>query len=525
MKIRNSSINFIISYFFINIFLSEVQSKSSYCNNKIIGKKPLKNFIYRKKRYNSSIPRLININKRILRELDKKCTKIDYTNQLCFECNTKEGYYPIYHDYNYDNRKILLKKYIKNSYDCYNRTNIPVGYFFNKDLLAYEKCYNSCKNCYGNGNRVYHNCSSCIDNYIFQPEVPNTTNCVPKCKYYYYYSFVGDYECTDNYYCPEKINIFSEKEKKCVSDCKYNNKYIYQYNGECLSKCPENTYPNTHNICIDFDIEKCSISVKNIDIDQNLLNDEYVDEMVKKYAKEFSYSQNHISQYKMENASIIFLKNLSCINNYELSFSNVVVEKEILENITYYYKFDFPPIIAIIDIIDYNNNPKTNFAFYEPNDGIKIDLSNFQNFSFIINKNISFLLKEEKYQWLLIQNIDLFNLSSSFYCNVCFHFESNNGRDVTLKDRIINYYPNISLCEDNCILEKLNYKNGIVLCKCNFTFFSNYFNFIIDDVKKKYYDSIFELYTQVSLMAESKILILLCNNNLFTLIYFIIAKY
>lgn len=185
-----------------------------------------------------------------------------------------------------------------------------------------------------------------------------------------------------------------------------------------------------------------------------------------------------------------------------------------MENITYYSKFDFPPIIAIIDIIDYNNNPKTNFAFYEPNEGIKIDLSNFQNFSFIINKNISFLLKEEKYQWLLIQNIDLFNLSSSFYCNVCFHFESNNGRDVTLKDRLINYYPNISICEDNCILEKLNYKNGIASCKCNFAVFSNYFNFIIDDAKKKYYDSIFESYTQVSLMAESKILILLCNNNI-----------
>ena len=48
------------------------------------------------------------------------------------------------------------------------------------------------------------------------------------------------------------------------------------------------------------------------------------------------------------------------------------------------------------------------------------------------------------------QNIDIFNLSSDFYTDICYHYDSNIDKDVALKDRVLLYFPNITLCEDSC---------------------------------------------------------------------------
>ena len=54
---------------------------------------------------------------------------------------------------------------------------------------------------------------------------------------------------TENFNCPEKNSFIIEGKSKCIYDCKIDNNYKYQYNGECLENCPENTYPNELNIC------------------------------------------------------------------------------------------------------------------------------------------------------------------------------------------------------------------------------------------------------------------------------------
>ena len=490
---------------FINCFYKKVKKINIINKNSKINNFSFSKSIFRSIRYNK---------KRHLNELERKCNKIDYINNLCLECNKEEGYYPIYHDYNYDNRKTLLQKYIKKYFDCYNENTVPTGYYLNNNLNAYEKCYFSCKRCYGKGSRIYNNCSSCIDNYIFQPEIPFSTNCVPKCEFYYYYSFYGDYKCTDGYFCPDNINLLVEKENKCLSDCKYDLSYKYQYNGECIITCPNNTYPNSQNICLDSNIQKYTISIKNSNLKLIFLKDNFVDEFSKTFSKEFSYTNNHIMQFKFENISIIFLKNITFLEDNQLSFSQIYFN-ESYNNIINYYKFSSPPILSIIDIIDNTgntSNPVTKYMFYDPNNGLKLNTTIF-NDTLTIKKNISYILENQKYQWLLKQEIDFLNLSSPFYTNLCFHFNSFNGKDIILRDRIINYFPNISLCEESCELKIINYEKKIIVCECNFTYFSTYINFGYSELV--YYDELIKNITQIIFILENKFSLLFCYNNLF----------
>ena len=58
--------------------------------------------------------------------------------------------------------------------------------------------------------------------------------------------------------------------------------------------------------------------------------------------------------------------------------------------------------------------------------------------------------------FLANQNINIFNLSSAFYKDICYHFDSPINKDITLKDRIKLYYPNVTLCESGCHIKGVN---------------------------------------------------------------------
>ena len=98
---------------------------------------------------------------------------------------------------------------------------------------------------------------------------------------------------------------------------------------------------------------------------------------------------------------------------------------------------------------------------------------------------------------------------------MCFHFKSHNGKDVILKDRILNYFPNISLCDNGCDSLGVNYDTQIVICKCNFTNFLTYFNEISEDLIIYYYNNVLKLILEISNFYENKIILLWCNDKLF----------
>jgi hypothetical protein len=320
---------------------------------------------------------------RILNEALIKCKSSDeigIKNSLCIECNNELGYYPII--FNYDTSK-NLEKYLKYK-DCYNNDSVPNNYFFNSKLKAYEECYETCQTCFGHGDQTDNNCSSCKFNHIFKPEANYTKNCVKKCPYYYYYSLSGEYKCSDNFYCLEYPGFIIENKNKCIYDCRMDETYIYYYNGECLENCPENTISNNSNKCLDINTEKCTLTIKMTKMIGILLKFIHINEMAKRYAEEFSYTNNHVSQFIADNYRILLYKNISCLSNMNLN-SSIIDFDDCLKKIYYYYNIS-SPIIAIIDRLGKYNNPSSAYGFFDPITGEKIDTSFCQNINLIIKK-------------------------------------------------------------------------------------------------------------------------------------------
>ena len=509
----------------INILINKI--KPFFLNNKTILKKIINN-IYLFKKYNNNIihykhnkKKKKNISLRFLNESLIKCKKTDeigLKNSICIECNTEKGYFPLI--YNYP-KNIEIKNYFKYK-DCYNDLTKPINYFFNSELKVYEKCYESCLTCFMKGDQNNNNCILCNFNYIFLPEIKDTTNCVIKCSYYYY-SLTGEYSCAENYHCPEKVSLVIEDKNKCIYDCKMDDIYKYQYNGECLESCPENTKDNKLNICLDKNIEKCTLTIKNSKLIGMLLKSTYINDMAKRFAKEFSYTNNHISQFIIDNYLILFYKNKSCL--LEMNLNNSIIDfDECLLKINNYYNIPFP-LIVIIDRFGKYNNTSTQYAFFNPITGDRLNTSFCENTFIFVKKNISSIYNKEEYDWLIKKNIDIYNINSSFYSSPCFSFETDDNKDLILKDRLLLYYPNASICEEGCEYEETNYTILITSCKCIFNE-TNYdsinINLLEDESYKIIKDFGFGMICQLRDLVENmKFPFLVCFKNIFSFKYFI----
>ena len=137
-------------------------------------------------------------------ECDKgclNCTKGYENNSTnCIQCDTQNGYYPIYGE---DNS------------NCFNNETIKLGYYLNKDNDSYiwNKCYEKCERCNSRGDDINMNCLSCKSNLINNSsnklffELSNNGNCVEK--------------------CPN--NTFMTSKKACVLICP-NNTYKFSVN-------------------------------------------------------------------------------------------------------------------------------------------------------------------------------------------------------------------------------------------------------------------------------------------------------
>ena len=165
-------------------------------------------------------------------------------NNICYdEC--PEGTYPIIK--NISNKYNLSIEYEDSVVICLDRN--PEGYYLEEDGF-YEKCFETCKFCYGSGNEIDNNCSKCISNYLFLSDSKYKNNCYEKCPYYYFFNENNDYICSENCYGNYNKSIIGKK--KCIDRCDNDDIYKFEYNNICYEDCPNGTiYNEIESKCLD----------------------------------------------------------------------------------------------------------------------------------------------------------------------------------------------------------------------------------------------------------------------------------
>lgn len=121
------------------------------------------------------------------------------------------------------------------------------------------------------------------------------------------------------------------------------------------------------------------------------------------------------------------------------------------------------------------------------------------------NLNIDRILYAQKY------NIDLFNIHSDFFENICFKFKSEKGSDVTLETRLLEYYQNITLCDikQNEHYMYFNYSelNRTLVYTCAYGFYKD------EEEKNDYIEKIDEKVNLV--FRNSNFKVITCTDELF----------
>ena len=68
---------------------------------------------------------------------------------------------------------------------------------------------------------------------------------------------------------------------------------------------------------------------------------------------------------------------------------------------------------------------------------------------------------------LSLQGINIFDNNDSFYNDICQAFTAQNEKDVTLEDRRLEFYPNFTMCENNCSFLGVNFTTNYSICLCD----------------------------------------------------------
>ena len=425
------------------------------------------------------------------------CNENSNSKSLCIECNEEEKYFQIINS-KMDNE--LLNDEYK---ECIKEEAKPKNYYFDEIEKVFKPCYYTCETCLTIGGSNDHKCITCTKNYIFNINKKN--NCIVGCKYYFYITNYKEYKCTIDYQCPEEASILIPELSKCTNNCKDVENYNYQYNGQCLYKCPDDTQPNENYICEIKSAKECTYKSLDLFLD-NEIQKSNIENLAKIYAKEFSYTNYHIINFISDEYSIILYKTSECITKLNLNIPKIDF-KECYQKVKNYYSLQKDLVISIIDRYIYDEksgvkNPDTTYAFFHPETGVNLNANEIcKDDKIIIEENILLIIKSN--QTLLFfsnQNVDIFNISNEFYTDICFHFESPKNKDVVIKDRIQSYYPNVTLCDSGCKNTGINLTSLSAICECSFKDLLDN-NFLNDN---KIMDNIIinELVDQVSLALK-----------------------
>ena len=354
------------------------------------------------------------------------CSKVALTIDLCLECNRNDNYYPIEDD------PLNIGKYI----NCYKE---PEGYYFSFGI--YKKCYYTCKTCNKKGNSTFHNCLEC--NKYFPIEIR-----------------------INNIYC----NCFANLS----SDPFLNSKNIYHtiIDLSNIDEVPKMTDNNLENYEKNF-IDK----IKNI-LD-NKVNDtikktreeeiKFYDDILEIIEKGFISGNYDISNLDKGNDDIIKTEKLiitfTTTKNQKINIKNNMTTIDLGECETLlrkFYKIENNETLYMkkFDIFqDEMKTLKVEYDIYSKLYGgnlVKLNLTVCKDSK--ISISIPFVITE---------NLDKFNSSSGYYNDICYTTTSEEGTDISLKDRQKEYINKDKIiCQEDCHFSEYDDKTFKAKCSC-----------------------------------------------------------
>ena len=263
-----------------------------------------------------------------------------------------------------------------------------------------------------------------------------------------------------------------KNKSKCINNCRNDKEYKYKYNRECFKQCPNNTKDDNDFICKDIQNNECVLTENDNNLINENLNFIQIESLVIKYVEEFNYTNSHVSLYKNGDYTLIIYINNKCVSELDLEIPDINFGS-CYEKIKYSENpYNDELIIGVINKRIHLKNTKKviKYGIFSPLTGKYLDSDEIcQEDKIIITDNIENKLLESKVNLQLVkeffnEGIDIFNMSSPFYTDICFQY--NSKKDIALKDRVLEYFPNITLCEDGCELLGINMSTITAICEC-----------------------------------------------------------
>ena len=401
-------------------------------------------------------------------ELNKclTCPKIALYKNLCTKCNINY--------YQKENDHLNIGNYI----NCYNNLE-EESYYLDKDI--YKKCYHTCKKCNREGNDLNHNCIECNDNLPIRIKKNNYFNCYENCTNYYYLDNESNFHCTIGLICPEEYPILNENKIECI---KYNIKDIIK---------------NILNI------------TKNETEKTNNNEVKYYDDIIKIIENEFTSENYDTTTLDNGQDEIIttgkITTTLTTSDNQRNNLNNNMTKIDLGEceiKLRYFYNISINESLYIrkIDIMQEGMKTlKVEYNVYAKLYGKK--LINL-NLTVCENSKISISIPIK-----INHDLDKFNSSSGYYNDICYTTTSEDGTDISLKDRQNEFINRDKIiCQEDCDFSEYNYETLVAKCSCEVKKCSD--SFADMNINKA---KIFENFKNIKNIANFNFLI--CYKNLF----------
>jgi hypothetical protein len=384
------------------------------------------------------------------------------------------------------------------------------SFYFNETSNEFRPCYKKCERCEIGGDDDANYCLECKKGYMFRPGDNPKNNCVVYSEFYYISPY-GQYKALDVLQCPEESKFTIKEKNSCIDDCKKDPEYKYLYNGQCLQNCPEGTI-NEDYVCIE-NKDECKLVESDIYLKKNE-DFEIIKTLAKSYLNEFNYTNNHISLYTDNNYYIILYKNRDCIDKVSLAMPRIDF-KECYDKVKNTYRIEEDLLISIVDQKG-TNGMAPFFKFFHPLSGEELNYKEIcKEEKITIKENVTSILNNEnntnyELQMSLIeQGIDIFDINSPFYKDLCFDFENKEKRDIPLSMRLEKAFPSVQLCEPGCSANGIQLPEKVAICDCSLNDLANK-DFIKNNALL---DSV--LGQALDLINSSNIMVLTCYKYIF----------